>query len=362
MGWTGGRYTTSKPMAATASSRSAAVRSVPLTGGFPARTTAPSERGNSSYQDPNSARLRSTWSARGREEETSSRSGWRSRTAVTSGLRAAASRAATGRAASRSASAASSTTALPSRLGTRAAARSCSTAPSSRVSSVSIPAGILIFACSRQVLMGSLQASTEYVQRPSASGVTSAPQRSVPGASSRIGVHGPARPAGPRSTTFAPRLSWPSLKTVAETWKVSPVTALAGRVPHSTSGWTSSTGMRPIMGSPGGIAGDDGMSVLCIRSADGFRAVGVTLPARVHPGGGSVAALSVRRYGKEPVPQGAWRGLAQGRGVRADRMATRDGTHSGAGGRGAGTPRPPARLDAGTGQVTRAGPDRSGHS
>jgi hypothetical protein len=147
-------------MAATASSRPAAVRSVPLTGGFPAPVTAPSERGNSSYQDPNSARLRSTRSVSGREEETISRSGWRASTAVTSGVRAAASRAATGRAVSRSASAASSTVLLPSRLGTPAAARSCSNAPSSRVSSVSMPAGILILACSRQVVTGSPHAST----------------------------------------------------------------------------------------------------------------------------------------------------------------------------------------------------------
>ena len=46
----------------------------------------------------------------------------------------------------------------------------------------------------RQVVTGSPHASTVYVQWPGASGVTSAPQRSVPGASSRIGVQGPGRP------------------------------------------------------------------------------------------------------------------------------------------------------------------------
>src|SRR5690348_12959790 len=34
--------------------------------------------------------------------------------------------------------------------------------------------------------------------------------------------------------------------TVAVTWKVSPATALAGRRPHSTTGWMSRMGMRPI--------------------------------------------------------------------------------------------------------------------
>ena len=53
-------------------------------------------------------------------------------------------------------------------------------------------------------------------------------------------------PAGSRSTTPAPSTPCPSLMTVALTWKVSPATALAGRRPQSTTGWTSRMGMRPI--------------------------------------------------------------------------------------------------------------------
>lgn len=264
-------------MAATAGSRSAAVRNVPLmilpgccssvlAEAFPAlpflaalaaftgsagSILAPSDRGNSSYQEPNRARRRSTTRGSGRAAVTSSRSGWRASAAVASGASAAASRAAAGRDSSRSASAAASTASRPSRFGTPSAARSYSAAPSARTSAESIPAGILIWACWRQVVTGSLQASTVYVQRPSESGVTSAPQRSEPGASSRIGVHGPVRPLGSRRTALAATASWPSRKTVAVTWKVSPATAFAGLLPQSTSGRTSRTGMRPIMESPG---------------------------------------------------------------------------------------------------------------
>src|SRR6202035_1281298 len=53
-------------------------------------------------------------------------------------------------------------------------------------------------------------------------------------------------PSGPTSTTAAPSRSWPSPKMVALTSKDSPVTALAGRLPPSTAGWTLSMGTRPI--------------------------------------------------------------------------------------------------------------------
>ena len=43
-------------------------------------------------------------------------------------------------------------------------------------------------------------------------------------------------PSGPRSTTPAPSISWPSRKMVALTSKVSPATALAGRRPQSSTG------------------------------------------------------------------------------------------------------------------------------
>ncbi|MQY39538.1 hypothetical protein SRB17_75650 [Streptomyces sp. RB17] len=115
---------------------------------------------------------------------------------------------------------------------------------------MSMPAGILIPAWCRQVATGSDQASTVYVQRPGSPAVTVAPQRSVPGASSRIGVHGPGRPAGSRSTTFAATASCPSRKTVADTSNDSPVTALAGLRPRCTTGRTSRTGIRPRALSP----------------------------------------------------------------------------------------------------------------
>lgn len=163
MGWTGGRYTTSKPIAATAGSRSAAVLNVPLTGGSPFLTTAPSERGNSSYHEPKRARPRSTSSGAGREELTRSRSGWRERAASTSGASAASSRARAGSVSSRRVSAAASTASRPSRFGTPSAARSYSAAPSARtraMSCSSAAAGILMFAAWRQVATGSLHAST----------------------------------------------------------------------------------------------------------------------------------------------------------------------------------------------------------
>src|SRR5262249_58691320 len=64
IGCTGGRYTTSKPMAAISPRRRAAVRSVPDTGRRrpSGSTLAPSDRGKNSYQDPNSARSQCTTS------------------------------------------------------------------------------------------------------------------------------------------------------------------------------------------------------------------------------------------------------------------------------------------------------------
>lgn len=124
IGWIGGRYTTSNPIAAMAGSRSAAVRKVPLTGAEPGSTTAPSERGNISYQEPKRARLRSTSSGSAFAEVTSSRYGRRASAASTAGASAAAWRASTVRSSLRIASAAASTASRPSRLGTFAAARS----------------------------------------------------------------------------------------------------------------------------------------------------------------------------------------------------------------------------------------------
>ncbi len=222
------------------------MRKVPLTGGPSCGTTAPSERGKNSYQEPYSARSRSTSNGIGRAADTSSRNGCRSRASSAAGSKAAAKRSSTSSESSPSARAARRTASRPGPLGTRRAARANSSAPSSRTRPTSMRAGILMRACRRQVATGSLHASTVYVHSPVRSGVTRAPHRSVPGASSRIGVHRPGRPSGSRSTTFAPTASWPSRNTVAVTSKVSPTTAFAGRLPHSTAGRTSRTGMRPM--------------------------------------------------------------------------------------------------------------------
>ncbi len=229
-------------MAAIAGRRRAAVRNVPC-----GRSEVPSERGKNSYQEPYRARSRSTSSGSGSEVVTRSRSGCRASTSSTSGANAAASRAAAGRLSSRRASTAARTTSRrPSSSGMPSAARSYRRAPSSRTTSVSMPAGILICAWWRQVPTGSPHASTVNVHRPGSPAVTVAPHRSVPAASSRRGVHGPGRPSGSLSTTLAATASCPSRNTVAVTSNVSPTTAFAGRLPLSTAGRTSRTGIRPM--------------------------------------------------------------------------------------------------------------------
>ncbi len=134
----------------------------------------------------------------------------------------------------------------PGGCGIRRAARSNSSAPSVSISSTSWPAGILMAALWCQVAIGSAHASTWNRHGPSRFGVTSAPQRSVPGASSRIRASGSGLRSGSRSTTPAAMMSCPSRKTVALTSKVSPFTAFAGRRPQSTAGSTSRIGIRPI--------------------------------------------------------------------------------------------------------------------
>ena len=68
-----------------------------------------------------------------------------------------------------------------------------------------------------QAAIGSLHDSTWKYQVPSSVTVTSAPYRSVPGASGRIRASGPGLPAGSRSTTPAPSAPCPSRMTVALT-------------------------------------------------------------------------------------------------------------------------------------------------
>ena len=193
MGCTGGRYTTSKPMPAIASSRLAAVRSVPEAG---ARRPigsiwTPSERGKNSYHEPYSARSRSTWTVSGRDLVTRSRSGQLRRMAAIAGSSAASSRShgASPRSRSFATSARSAVLAAAGRLapggcGIRRAARSNSSAPSVSISSTSWPAGILMAASWCQLAIGSPHASTWKRHTPSPVTVTSAPHRSVPGASS----------------------------------------------------------------------------------------------------------------------------------------------------------------------------------
>ena len=119
-------------------------------------------------------------------------------------------------------------------------------APSASISSTSWPIGTLIAASCRQCANGSPQACTLKCHSPWESGVTSAPYRSEPSASSRMITSGATAPDGSRSTTPVPSISCPSRNTVAVTWNVSPTVALAGRRPQSTWGWTSSTGILPI--------------------------------------------------------------------------------------------------------------------
>ena len=172
----------SKPMAATASRRFAAVRKLPEVHSPVAWwRTAPSERGKNSYQAPRPARSRSTSSGYCSETVTRSRIGWRSTTAATSALKPAASR-------SSGVSDASdrTTTAIRSvrrsddgRAGSSEASESRA-APSASISSTSMPASTFTSALWCQVPYLSCQASMTKDQLPAAGGVRSPSQRSVP--------------------------------------------------------------------------------------------------------------------------------------------------------------------------------------
>ena len=184
IGCTGGRYTTSKPMAATASSRRAAVRSVPETGGvWPVGSTwAPSDRGKNSYHAPYSARSRSTCTVSARDRVTSSRSGHRATIAAMAGSsdpsnrsRGVSERSRILATSARSAVRAAAGALAPGGWGIRRAARSNSSAPSVSISSTSWSAGILIAASWCQLAIGSAHASTWKRHSPSSVTVTSAP-------------------------------------------------------------------------------------------------------------------------------------------------------------------------------------------
>jgi hypothetical protein len=171
-------------MSAIASSRRAAVRSVPEIGSLRpiGSNWTPSERGKNSYQDPKSARSRSTNTGIRPDLVTRSLSGYSASIAVIRGVLAAASRSHGGRLRSRSlrASAVRSERAAAGRAApggclTARAARSKSSAPSDSISSTSWPRGILMPASWSQCAIGSDHDSTWKYQVPSLVTVTSAP-------------------------------------------------------------------------------------------------------------------------------------------------------------------------------------------
>ncbi|MGC0331371.1 hypothetical protein RKD23_004361 [Streptomyces sp. SAI-170] len=296
------------------------MRRVPETGGRrpSGSRRAPSERGKNSYQEPNRARVRSTWRGCGPEAVTSSRSGCRSSTP--------ASASAGGSSPRRRPTTASRTTARSCSPGIPSAARSRSRAPSSKSSAsssravvVSGSACVHTSAACRQVASGSAHASTVKLQRPGAGAATSALQRSVPGCSSRIGTTGPGLPCASLSTTRAPTAPCPSRNTVALTMNPSPTTAFAGRRPSSTRGLTSTTGIRPTAG--------PGPSVPSSTSSEGIPSVWAVM-VRVSFGGrgrGAVGRAWLGGAGR------SWVGRAM-RGLRAD--GTGGGSRHGLGGEG----------------------------
>ncbi len=260
IGCTGGRYTTSKPMAATASSRPAAVRNVPDTGAvWPEGSTwAPSDRGKNSYHAPYSARCRSTCTVSALDRVTSSRSGHRARI---------------------SAMARSCGPREPVERRPRAVAhprhQRAQRGPGRRRAGGAgrlgdPPRGPL----EQQRALGQHQlhvlAGRDLDRRvvlPAGDRVgprlhVEAPQSllrhghvravAVRAGSELAHRRDRARPgpvamrSGSRSTTPTPMTPCPSRKTVALTPKVSPATAFAGRMPHSTAGSTSRIGIRPI--------------------------------------------------------------------------------------------------------------------
>ena len=162
-------------MAAMRSRRSAAVRSVPECQVPSSLTPEPSERGKIPYQEPIRARSRSTWRGYSAVGETWSRSGRRSRAALTESARPAARRSSTGLEGSRMIHTASLRALTPSSSRpSMASARSRTRAPSSNMSSTSMPAGTLMPASWLQVAYGSDQPSTRKRQSPGASGARDA--------------------------------------------------------------------------------------------------------------------------------------------------------------------------------------------
>ena len=244
-------------MAAIAGSLCAAVANVPDRNGRP---WAPSLRGKNSYQDPTSARRRSTRSGHGPQEVTSTRSGSVVKAASTSGSNAAANRASGDKAVSRTLRDISSMRAL----GRTAAISSRRSAPSSNSNAISNPAGTLMPARCAQVPQRSSQASMVKLHIPSPSGRTCVPHTSTPLLRGVMRWRARSSPVGSCRTRVTPSASWPSRKAVARIGTCSWTTALAGRRPDSTVGDTSVIAKRPVK-----TAGTL-LSHGSVRSADGF--------------------------------------------------------------------------------------------
>ncbi len=231
-----------------------------------------------------------------------SRRGARPRTSRTSGDVAAARRASAGRLASARAAAASASVrascgdrvpgvpSTPGRGTASARTRSKRRTPSASMRSTSTPAAIFTVASCAQVPYGSLHASTRSDQSPRESGCSAARKRSRPGATSTIRAVRSA-PSGATRTAVAATASCPSRNTVASTGTISPTTAFAGHRPPSTTGDTSSTGMRPI-GADGAGRGE----VAGVRCGAGAGGVDVTRTTYRGPrGAGTWERGSARR-------------------------------------------------------------------
>ena len=232
-------------MPATLGSRRAAVRNVPLVQLPSVPCFDPSERGKNSYQLPKPARVRSTRTSSGRLSVVRLASGDLSISALTRGSSATVNRAAGERLLVPITLAASVRTLLAGSFFTARARRSM---PISSMSLTSMPAGILISALCSQVAQSSFQACTLYTQVPCRSSRTSTSHRSNPSPTSCIRYFDCTPPGVVRSRS-TPRMSCPSVKTVAWNGTTSPTKAFAGQLFSGCWGARPRIGMRPIFGS-----------------------------------------------------------------------------------------------------------------
>src|SRR5690606_21538112 len=225
-------------------SSAAAVAKVPCTG-LPSASRPPVERGKNSYQEPKSARVRSTSTWWAGPRVTSSRSGWLRRISAISAEKAGATRA--GSWSSPRSAVAAARSFSNSALRTVWASRSNSLAPISRPlarSAALWPTASLASTAWRQVAIGSLRPSTRTVHRPGVCGTKTASKTSGSAAGVILVREGRFAP-GARTAMLAATASCPSRHTTARTGNTSPTTALAGR-PPGIKGAVSSMAMRPV--------------------------------------------------------------------------------------------------------------------